>query len=60
MIFIRIGYGFFRQEDVQRFTIEQYKKTAYVYLKGDPKPVELYPVNKDDVEFIVKNDTNDK
>ena len=59
MTFIRIGYGYFREEEVSRFTIEQYKKTAYVYLKGDNKPIELYPVEKNDVEFIVTDEKND-
>ena len=56
MIMLRIGYGYFQQEDVRYFKIEKYNKTAYVYLKSDAKPIELYPVEQGDVEIIAKGE----
>jgi hypothetical protein len=53
---LRIGYGYFQQEDVRYLKIEKYNKTAYVYLKSDAKPIELYPVEQGDVEIITKGE----
>ena len=54
MILLRIGYGYFHEEDVEYFTVE--RSTATIHLRGKDKPIELFPVKNDDVEVIVKKD----
>lgn len=50
MALIKVGESYFNQDQVVYIQRELY--TAKVYLKGVEKPVEIFPVDDDDIKLI--------